>query len=238
MSETPIQPTPDATNDEAFEFWGNGEKPGGITGVGPWEGPLPDDPRYDPELLANGDKRNVADKYRYWTVDAIREDLATHSTKLHIAIENLEHDLNIGSIVRTGNAFNVSGVHIVGRKRWNRRGALVTDRYLNVHHHSDVESLKQWARENDYVLVAVDNMEGSTPIAATPLPENAVLIFGQESNGLSAELLAAADSAVYIPQFGSTRSMNVAAAAAIAMHMWIMQHGPDATPVPESRPVL
>nr|WP_247645234.1 TrmH family RNA methyltransferase [Arcanobacterium buesumense] len=209
-----------------------------MTGVGPWEGPLPDDPRYDPELLANGDKRNVVDKYRYWSVEAIREDLARHSTKLHIAIENLEHDLNIGSIVRTGNAFNVSGVHIVGRKRWNRRGALVTDRYLNVHHHADVESLKQWARDNDYVLVAVDNMEGSTPIATTPLPENALLIFGQESNGLSAELLAAADCAVYIPQFGSTRSMNVAAAAAIAMHMWIMQHGPDATPVPESRPVL
>lgn len=129
--------------------------------------------------------------------------------------------------MRTGNAFNVSGVHIVGRKRWNRRGALVTDRYLNVHHHADVESLKQWARENHYVLVAVDNMEGSTPIATTPLPENALLIFGQESNGLSAELLAAADCAVYIPQFGSTRSMNVAAAAAIAMHMWIMQHGPQ-----------
>ncbi|ADH91951.1 RNA methyltransferase [Arcanobacterium haemolyticum] len=225
-------------NDTDFEYWGNGEKPGGINGVGPWEGPLPTEPHYDPELLANGDRRNVADKYRYWSVDAIRDDLAKTSTKLHIAIENLEHDLNIGSIVRTGNAFNVSGVHIVGKKKWNRRGALVTDRYLNVHHHAEVSSLVEWARENDYQLVAVDNMEGSTPIAETALPERAVLIFGQESNGLSAELLAAADSAVYIPQYGSTRSMNVAAAAAISMHMWIMQHGPRNAPAPESRPVL
>lgn len=114
----------------------------------------------------------------------------------------------------------------------------MTDRYLNVHHHAEVSSLVEWARENDYQLVAVDNMEGSTPIAETALPERAVLIFGQESNGLSAELLAAADSAVYIPQYGSTRSMNVAAAAAISMHMWIMQHGPRNAPAPESRPVL
>lgn len=221
---------PGKASDDEFDVWGNGERPGGITGVGPWrdEHPgeaLPDGDQYDPELLAGGDRRNVVDKYRYWTVDAIRADLARSRQVLHIAIENLEHDLNIGSIVRTGNAFNVGGVHIVGRKRWNRRGALVTDRYLDVHHQPDVESLVQWARANDYQIVAVDNMDGSTPIETTELPERAILVFGQESNGLTPELLAAADSAVYIPQTGSTRSMNVAAAAAIAMHMWVMQHG-------------
>ncbi|MFY9262373.1 MAG: RNA methyltransferase [Actinomycetaceae bacterium] len=235
MSEKEIKNSatlgPASTPDEEFLIWGNGEKPGGISGVGPWveeypDLPVPDGDQYDPELLANGDRRNVVDKYRYWTVDAIRADLATSRQVLHIAIENLEHDLNIGSIVRTGNAFNVGGVHIVGRKRWNRRGALVTDRYLDVYHHPTVDSLAEWAREHDYELVAVDNMEGSTPIADTELPQRAMLVFGQESVGLSEELLAAADSAVYIPQFGSTRSMNVAAAAAVAMHMWVLRHGP------------
>ncbi len=193
-------------------------------GVGPWEGDLPTDPRYDPELLAEGDRRNVVDKYRYWSVDAIRADLDLSRSELQIAIENLAHDLNIGSIVRTGNAFNVSGVHIVGRRRWNRRGAMVTDRYLDIHHHPEPRELTEWARENDYTLVAVDNTEGSVPIETAELPKRCLLVFGQESTGISEELAAQCDQAVYIPQYGSTRSMNVAAAAAIAQHMWIVQH--------------
>lgn len=193
-------------------------------GVGPWEGDLPTDPRYDPELLAEGDRRNVVDKYRYWSVDAIRADLDLSRSELQIAIENLAHDLNIGSIVRTGNAFNVSGVHIVGRRRWNRRGAMVTDRYLDIHHHPEPRELTEWARENDYTLVAVDNTEGSVPIETAEIPKRCLLVFGQESTGISEELAAQCDQAVYIPQYGSTRSMNVAAAAAIAQHMWIVQH--------------
>ena len=143
---------------------------------------------------------------------------------MHIAIENLEHDLNIGSIVRTANAFNVGAVHIVGRRKWNRRGAMVTDRYLEIMHHPSPEDLAQWAREHDYHLVAVDNMEGSTQLEHTELPERCLLIFGQESTGISPELLATAEKFVCIPQFGSTRSMNVAAAAAIAMHWWIAHY--------------
>ena len=233
---TPEDVTVTSGVDPDFDFWGNGEKPGGVAGVGPWveehpEESQPTGEQYDQCLLAEGDHRNVVDKYRYWTVDAIRADLARTHTSLHIAIENLEHDLNIGSIVRTGNAFNVGGVHIVGKKRWNRRGALVTDRYMDVHHHADVASLVEWARANDYTLVAVDNMDGSQPIetaleaGSTLLPERSLLIFGQESKGLTAELLSVADQAAYIPQFGSTRSMNVAAAAAIAMHVWVMKFG-------------
>lgn len=233
---TPEDVTVTSGVDPDFDHWGNGEKPGGVAGVGPWAEehpgvPVPVGEQYDAELLAAGDRRNVVDKYRYWTVDAIRADLARTHTALHIAIENLEHDLNIGSIVRSGNAFNVGGVHIIGKKRWNRRGALVTDRYMDVHHHADVASLVEWARANDYTLVAVDNMDGSQPIEAALeagsalLPEHTLLIFGQESNGLTDELLEAADQAVYIPQFGSTRSMNVAAAAAIAIHVWVMKFG-------------
>lgn len=193
-------------------------------GVGPWEGELPRDARYDPQLLREGDRRNVVDKYRYWTVEAIKADLDLSRSALHIAIENLEHDLNIGSIVRTGNAFNVGGAHIVGRHKWNRRGAMVTDRYMHVYHHPGPEDFVRWAHENGYTPVAVDNMDGSVQMEHTQLPEKCVLVFGQESKGISPGLLARCEKAVYIPQFGSTRSMNVAAAAAIAIHWWAYWH--------------
>ena len=179
-------------------------------GVGPAPQPWPDDPRLDPELLREGDRRNVVDRYRYWSVEAIRDDLAPTRSALHVAIENLEHDLNIGSIVR--------------RRRWNRRGALVTDRYIDVHHRPGVSDLAEWARGHGYMMVAVDNPPDSAPLESTRLPERCVLVFGQESAGISAGLLAACQRAVRIEQYGSTRSMNVAAAAAIAMHWWIVQH--------------
>ncbi|WP_054952710.1 TrmH family RNA methyltransferase [Flaviflexus massiliensis] len=182
------------------------------------------DPRHDPDLLENGDTRNVVDKYRMWTVDAIREDLDRTRAALHIAIENLEHDLNIGSIVRTGNAFNVGGVHIVGRRRWNRRGAMVTDRYLDIIHQPEPGVLAQWATDNDYAIVGIDNVPGCTDLEASPLPERSILVFGQESNGISQELLAACQQVRQIPMYGSTRSMNVAAAAAIAIHSWSVTH--------------
>ncbi|MDD7383985.1 MAG: TrmH family RNA methyltransferase [Actinomycetaceae bacterium] len=195
-----------------------------MVGAGPAPQPWPDDPRLDRELLAQGDRRNVVDRYRYWSVEAIKADLDRSRSSLQIAIENLEHDLNIGSIVRTGNAFNVSGVHIVGRHRWNKRGAMVTDRYLDVYYHSDAADISQWASEHGYHMVAVDNPEESTAMELTALPEKCLLVFGQESAGISAPLLAACEGAVRIEQFGSTRSMNVAAAAAIAMHWWVAQH--------------
>lgn len=182
------------------------------------------DPRHDPELVENGDTRNVVDKYRLWTVEAIKADLDTSRAALHIAIENLEHDLNIGSIVRTGNAFNVGGVHIVGRRRWNRRGAMVTDRYLDIIHQPEPADLAQWAKENGYSIIGIDNVPGCTDLEASPLPEKSVLVFGQESNGISPELLAECAQVRQIPMYGSTRSMNVAAAAAIAIHSWSVAH--------------
>ena len=106
-----------------------------VIGVGPHPAPWPLGDEFDPDLLEIGDRRNVLDKYRYWKVDAIVADLNTKRHTLQIAIENWQHDLNIGSIVRTANAFNVAAVHIIGKKDWNRRGAMVTDRYLRVIHH-------------------------------------------------------------------------------------------------------
>lgn len=196
-------------------------------GVGPWPGgpaAWPADPRLDPQLLAEGDRRNVADHYRYWSVEAIVADLDARRHPLHVAIENLGHDFNIGSVVRTANAFAVAGVHIVGRRRWNRRGAMVTDRYLHLHHHPDATALAAWAQQEGLPVIGVDNVPGSVPLEHRALPPAAVMLFGQESGGLSQEALAAAREVVHITQYGSTRSLNVGAAAAIAMHSWMVQH--------------
>jgi tRNA G18 (ribose-2'-O)-methylase SpoU len=194
-------------------------------GVGPWPGgrpAWPDDARYDPELLEHGDARNVVDGYRYWTMEAIVADLDTRRHPFSVAIENWQHDLNIGSIVRTANAFLAETVHIVGRRRWNRRGAMVTDRYQHVVHHPTIDDLV--AAAGGVPIVAVDNVDGSVDVTAAPLPERCILLFGQEGPGLSPEALAAADRVVSIRQFGSTRSINAAAAAAIVMHEWVRVH--------------
>jgi tRNA G18 (ribose-2'-O)-methylase SpoU len=191
-------------------------------GVGPYEKPWPTDERYDPELLANGDRRNVEDKYRYWTVEAIKADLDKNRIGLHVAIENWQHDLNIGTIVRNANAFNVSAVHIIGKRHWNRRGAMVTDRYLNIFQHPDVNSFVK--AMGDRRIIAVDNLAGATPLSQTTLPEKAVLVFGGEGPGLSKEMQEAAEAMVMIEQLGSTRSVNVGVAAGIVMYQWMQQH--------------
>ncbi|CAA9263473.1 MAG: putative RNA methyltransferase [uncultured Blastococcus sp.] len=193
-------------------------------GVGPWPGAWPADPRYDPELLEHGDRRNVVDPYRYWTVEAIVADLDRRRHPFHVAIENWRHDLNIGTVVRTANAFLAEAVHIVGKKRWNRRGAMVTDRYQHVRHHPDVTALVTWARESGLPLLAVDNLPGARPLETAALPRACVLLFGQEGTGLSAEACDAADGVLSIAQFGSTRSINAGVAAGVAMHAWIRQH--------------
>ena len=199
----------------------------GQVGVGPWpDGPdaWPADPRYDPDLLANGDARNVVDAYRYWRRDAVAADLAARAHPFHVAIENFGHDHNIGTVVRTANAFAAAGVHIVGRRRWNRRGAMVTDRYLAVHHHDDVPALAAWADAHNLTLVAVDNTPGAHRIETADLPRDCLLLFGQEGPGVTADARTAAALTVSIAQFGSTRSINAGVAAGIAMHAWVRQH--------------
>jgi tRNA G18 (ribose-2'-O)-methylase SpoU len=193
-------------------------------GVGPWVGEWPTGEQYDPELLAAGDRRNVVDRYRYWTLEAIVADLDTRRHPFHVAIENWAHDLNIGSVVRTANAFLAAEVHIVGNRRWNRRGAMVTDRYQHVRHHPTVDDLVAWAADEGLPVLGVDNLPGSVALEGYPLPRACVLVFGQESVGLSDAARAAAVDVLHIAQFGSTRSINAGAAAAIAMHSWIAQH--------------
>ena len=197
-----------------------GESPG----VGPWQGPIADDPRYDPALLRDGDTRNVVDAYRYWTRDAIIADIDTRRHPLHVAIENFGNDANIGAVVRTANAFAVDTVHIVGRRRWNRRGAMVTDRYQRLSHHDTTDELLAFAADAGLTVVAVDNVPGAARLEETALPRECLLIFGQEGPGITDEARAGASVTVSIAQFGSTRSINAGVAAGIAMHAWIRSH--------------
>jgi len=192
-------------------------------GVGPHPEPWPTDPRLDQELLREGDRRNVLDRYRYWTVEAIVADLDTRRHGFHVAIENWEHDRNIGTVVRTANAFMAAEVHIVGKRKWNRRGAMMTDVYQHVRHHPDIQGLVQWADDAGLPIIGIDNLPGSVPIETTELPEQCVLLFGQEGPGLSEPARAAARQVCSIAQFGSTRSINAGVAAGITMHTWIQR---------------
>jgi tRNA G18 (ribose-2'-O)-methylase SpoU len=213
--ETPDNPSPELTT------WG----------VGPWQGDLPtglEAAKYDQELLKYGDTRNVVDKYRYWSMEAIVADLDSNRHNFHVAIENWQHDLNIGSIVRTANAFLAKQVHIIGNKRWNRRGAMVTDRYQHILHHPTVEEFVAWSKTandgKEMPIIAIDNVPGCKQLETYKLPETCVLLFGQEGPGLSDAAIAASKDVVEITQFGSTRSINASAAAAITMHQWVMQN--------------
>ncbi len=197
-------------------------------GVGPWDREhgtsVPEDPRLDPELITHGDRRNVVDAYRYWTREAIVADIDRRRHPFHVAIENFGHDANIGTVVRTANAFAAAAVHIVGRRRWNRRGAMVTDRYQHIEHHADIGELLEYAARHDLTVVAVDNVPGSVPLETARLPLRCLLLFGQEGPGVTDDAKQAAAMTVSIAQFGSTRSINAGVAAGIAMHAWVRQY--------------
>lgn len=202
-----------------------GEPHADAIGVGPHPQPWPEGDQYDPELLAHGDRRNVVDRYRYWSVEAIRDDLDRLRFPYHVAIENWVHDLNIGTVVRNANAFGAAAVHIVGRRRWNRRGAMVTDRYQHILHHPGIEDLVEWCGSRDLPLIGIDNIEGSVPIETFELPRACVLLMGQEGPGLSIAAREACDAVCSITMFGSTRSINAGVASGIAMHTWVLTHG-------------
>lgn len=187
-----------------------------------WVERLP--PHLDPEMVEAGDTRNVVDAYRFWRHEAIVADLDARRHGFHVAVENWQHDLNIGTVVRNANAFGAAAVHIVGKRRWNRRGAMVTDRYLHVLHHPELGDLVAWAAEAELPILGIDNGPGTEPIENYSLPERCVLLFGQEGPGLSAEAVSVCEAVLAITQFGSTRSINAGVASGIAMHRWVCQH--------------
>lgn len=195
-------------------------------GVGPHPEPWPEDPRFDRELLRHGDRRNVIDAYRYLTVEAIRDDLDPRRHAFHVAVEHWTRDPNIGSVVRSANAFGAKAVHVIGKRRWNRRGAMKTDAYMHLQHHEDWTAFAAWAGEEGLPVVGFDTGPGSIAVHDAAIPKACVLLFGQEGAGLSEAARGLATAIVSIPQFGSTRSINAAAAAAIAMYEWCRRHAP------------
>jgi len=218
-----VEDTADGTGEERAPYDPMPHGPPEV-GVGPWVGEWPTGEEYDAALLEHGDRRNVVDRYRYWTLEAIVADLDTRRHGFHVAIENWQHDFNIGTVVRTANAFLAAEVHIVGNRRWNRRGAMVTDRYQHVRHHPTVADLASYLAGTGVALWGVDNLPGSLPLETTEVPRDVCFLFGQEGPGLSESAREACDATFSIAQFGSTRSINASAAAAIAMHSWVRAH--------------
>lgn len=178
----------------------------------------------DSELANNGDPRNVIDAYKTWRTEAVQADLAKKAFSLHVAIENYQHDYNIGSIVRSANACNVAGVHIIGKRHWNRRGAMATEKYLQLYHHHTVAEFREWTTKHSLRRIGIDNIDGSQPLSSAKLPEKTVYIFGQEGPGLSEEMQQICEAIIAIEQFGSTRSVNVGVAAGIVLYAWLQRN--------------
>ena len=172
--------------------------------------------------MDSNDTRNVTDEFKGQPIEVIKRALDSRGVKLEIAIENLERDFNMGTIVRSANAFGVRVVHVIGRKQWNKRGAMATDKYLKVIYHTSIDDFILATAGRS--LVAIDNVAGSLPLGQNTLPGDAVLIFGSEAHGISAELLDRCAQIVAIEQYGSTRSLNVGVAAGIAMYEWLRQN--------------
>lgn len=168
------------------------------------------------------DPRNLIDEYKNLANEQVFDALSKKRTPLEIAIENVEHDFNIGSIVRTANSFNVKKVHIIGRKKYNRRGAMCTDKYLEIIHHPDLEDFLK-TQENRELVAIENNTPRAKELHSKEFTPDTTLIFGSENNGISKELLEKADDVRFIESFGSTRSVNVGAAAAIAMYEYVRQ---------------
>ena len=175
-------------------------------------------------LTAQNDTRNVIDKYKGLSVVEIKDDLDRSRHDFHVAIENFQHDFNIGTIARNANAFNAAGIHIIGRRHWNRRGAMKTEAYMNIFHHETVVEFIGWAKRNNLKLIAIDNQKGSKKLNEIELEKGSILVFGNESDGLSKEMVEACKEMVAIEQFGSTRSVNVGVASGILMYEFVRQN--------------
>ena len=175
----------------------------------------------DPKL----DTRNLQDEYKGLSNEAVKKNLDKKRVSLEVAIENVEHDFNVGTIVRSANNFNVQTVHIIGKKKYNRRGAMCTDKYLDIKYWSDVKDFMDDQRARGRETVAIENnVEQAQPIYDKKFIQKTTLIFGSEGNGISNELLSLVDDVRFIESLGSTRSLNVGVAAGIAMYEWVRQN--------------
>lgn len=171
--------------------------------------------------MISSDTRNVIDEFKGMAEKDIIRKLDERGVQLEIAIENTLRDYNMGTIVRTANAFGVRTVHIIGRRQWNKRGAMMTDKYLHVEYHTSFSDFGAYAASNFRPIVAIDNVANACNLDEVPKDPRAILLFGQEGPGLSTEALSLAANIVQIEQTGSTRSINVGVAAGVVMYTWL-----------------
>jgi len=170
------------------------------------------------------DTRNVMDEFKGLAHEDIVKQLDGRGVELEIAIENTLRDFNMGTIVRTANAVGVRTIHVIGRRQWNKRGAMMSDKYLSVEYYPSPKDFKDAMVSKSKQIYACENNVTSLPLYDTELPTELVWVFGQEGTGLSDEILKVCDAVISIPQLGSTRSMNVGVAAGVAMYEWYRQH--------------
>jgi len=184
----------------------------------------------NPAWPAQEDQRNVIDYYKYWKHDAILADQDNNRCKLTIVAENFANDFNISTVVRSSNAFLCKEVIIVGRRRWDRRGACGMQNYEHIKHAKNIEDVI--TEHPKHRIVVLDNVPGASSIYDYKWHEDTILILGQESIGVSPESMAAAHDVVYIPQWGSVRSLNVGSAATVAMAFYRGVWGSSTNSIP------
>lgn len=163
-------------------------------------------------------KRNVTDFYKEWDEEAIRSDLAQKAAPAVAICMNLTHDFNKGSVLRALNAFNLQELWLVGRGHWDRRGAVGTQNYSVLKKSATVEPVIADLRAQGYTILAVDNYDGAENVYDVSMPEKTAFVFGEEKRGLSQDVLELCDGLIYIEQYGSVRSLNIAQAAAVIFH--------------------
>jgi tRNA G18 (ribose-2'-O)-methylase SpoU len=168
------------------------------------------------------DTRNVQDRFKHWTTDLIKETVKKESLPFSVLMQQLESDFNIGSVFRSANGFGASEVYYYGKKRYDRRGQVGVNNYFDIKFLKtldDVSSLKE-----KYKFVALELTENAVDLRSFVWPNNSLMIIGEESLGVSKELLDMSDYVVKIPLMGSVRSYNAACASSIAMYDFVSKY--------------
>lgn len=171
------------------------------------------------------DTRNIADKYRWWEVPSIVEDLDKTRSGMVSVFVNLSHDMNLGSGVRNSNWFNTQQVRIAGRKKWDRRGAVGTHVYTGILHYPTPEEAITALKDEGYRIVAAEIDDRAVPLPSYEWNERSAVIYGEEGLGLSAEVMELCDDIVFIPGRGTVRSLNVATTSGIFIYDYSMKTG-------------
>jgi len=167
---------------------------------------------------------NVADQYSTWTEEMVKNHVQNNVFDVKVAMEHLQGDFNIGTVIRNANAFGANEVLYCGKRKWDRRGSVGTHHYTTVTYKENIATLCRDARNEGYSIVGLEKTEKAEDIRTCILPEKTLFLIGEEQNGLSNEAVELCDMLVEIPQWGSVRSLNAGVASGIALYEWVRQH--------------